>query len=300
MGIRPSSLSKPKLPLTWVLKTDSSKQKENCVKKVGETPAQTRPREPSVGGNSSEGKRCRSRHRRSRTPRHQPRGQRFGYQITDIDAFLTKASIETPGNIPVVLSAPCLLYQTQSGGQQEEVSLPLGMVVNAVFKNQSWLYVQTPHGEEGYVRYASCLPLGILPPRPGRDASTPCWESHSDVFPKPTGRSKSDRGYGTRSECGSRAGESCMRGGGRSSCGEETVDSLYLAAAQQARQGRTNRQVLLVVGADYYGKGHNTLSVSKGDVVSLVSSHLRDWFWVKNRDGQEGFIPAVVAGHGFL
>lgn len=37
------------------------------------------------------------------------------------------------------------------------------MVVNAVFKNQNWLYVQTPHAEEGYVGYASCLPLGILP-----------------------------------------------------------------------------------------------------------------------------------------
>lgn len=44
-----------------------------------------------------------------------------------------------------------------------EIPLPLGMVVNSVFKNQNWLYVQTPHGEEGYVNFDACLPLGIIP-----------------------------------------------------------------------------------------------------------------------------------------
>lgn len=73
------------------------------------------------------------------------------------------------------------------------------------------------------------------------------------------------------------------------------MDSLYLAA-----QAKAKRQVLIVVAADYIGKGRNTLSVNKGDVVTLISSHLRDWFWVRTRDGKEGFIPAVVAGHGFL
>lgn len=96
----------------------------------------------------------------------------------------TQASLDNPANIPVVLSSTCLLYQTRLGGFQEELSLPLGMVVNAVFKNQCWLYVQTPHGEEGYVRYTSCLPLGILPPR----TPAPCWETHTDIFPMPLGQ----------------------------------------------------------------------------------------------------------------
>lgn len=63
------------------------------------------------------------------------------------------------------------------------MALPLGTVVNAVFKNQTWLYVQTPHGQEGYVGYAACLPLGILP-QPTRG---PCWEDSTDVFPRPLG-----------------------------------------------------------------------------------------------------------------
>lgn len=63
------------------------------------------------------------------------------------------------------------------------MALPLGTVVNAVFKNQTWLYVQTPHGQEGYVGYAACLPLGILP----QSSRGPCWEDSTDVFPRPLG-----------------------------------------------------------------------------------------------------------------
>lgn len=59
-----------------------------------------------------------------------------------------------------MLAFPSVLYQTREGGYQVEIALPLGMVVNAVFKNQHWLYVQTPHAEEGYVSYTACLPLG--------------------------------------------------------------------------------------------------------------------------------------------
>lgn len=98
------------------------------------------------------------RHRR----RRRYRSPKFGYEIKNVDDFLSRCSLTNPANIPVVLSTSSILYQTRTGYQME-VPLPLGMVVNSVFKNQSWLYVQTPHGEEGYVSFNSCLPLGILP-----------------------------------------------------------------------------------------------------------------------------------------
>lgn len=100
-------------------------------------------------------------HHRRRRERY--RSQRFGYEIQNVDEFLSKCSLSSPGNIPVVLSSAATLYQTRPGSYQIEIPLPLGMVVNAVFKNQNWLYVQTPHAEEGYVAYDTCLPLGILP-----------------------------------------------------------------------------------------------------------------------------------------
>ncbi|XP_053674506.1 uncharacterized protein LOC128724810 [Anopheles nili] len=127
-------------------------------------------------------------HHRKRRERY--RSQRFGYEIHNVDEFLSKCSLSSPGNIPVVLSSAATLYQTRPGCYQIEIPLPLGMVVNAVFKNQNWLYVQTPHAEEGYVAYDTCLPLGILPSNQRSSSSskpTPCWESNKDIFPKPCG-----------------------------------------------------------------------------------------------------------------
>lgn len=243
----------------------------------------------------------REKHRHRRTKRsHKPRiPSRFGYEIADLDAFLTKASIERPANIPVVLSFPSVLYQTQ-GGVQDEMALPLGTVVNAVFKNQTWLYVQTPHGQEGYVGYAACLPLGILP----QSTRGPCWEDSTDVFPRPLGNmTDMEKLRDTRSECGvSRGRSSRMRRGPRdavSACGERSVDRLYLRAAANARI-KGSRYTLLVIRNDYEARAANALTVSKGDVVALLSDHTNDWFWVRSRDGREGFIPAVIAGHGFL
>ncbi|XP_075218138.1 SH3 domain-containing protein Dlish [Lycorma delicatula] len=313
MGLRPSSLVRPKISLTWVLRndptsnnvaTETNLQKKRSIQNSCRTPS-----EPSLSV-ISEGRAARRvrdkkpRHRHTRCSHthisHKPQctPTRFGYEITDVDAFLTKASLDSPGNIPVVLSSPCLLYQTRVGGYQDEISLPLGMVVNAVFKNQGWLYVQTPHGEEGYVQYTACLPLGILPPR----TPAPCWETHTDIFPHPAGnRSDSEKlRTGTRSECG---GIRTKKFDGRdtmSACGERSVDRLYLRATASAKSRDILRQTLLVISSDYYGRGRSTLTVKKGDVVALINDELKDWFWVKNRDGKEGFIPAIIAGHGFL
>lgn len=210
---------------------------------------------------------------------------------------MLQASLEKPANIPVVLAFPCVLYQTRIGGYQEEISLPLGMVVNAVFKNQTWLYVQTPHAEEGYVNYSSCLPLGILPPKD--DKTSPCWEKSTDVFPKPCGNMTDTEKLSSRSECSVSRCRSRRSTHAASSCEERSVDRLYLRAVSCAKN-RGTRQTLLVIDSDYIAGGKNTLSVSKGDVVVLVSANLKDWFWVRTRNGTEGFIPAAVAGHGFL
>lgn len=106
----------------------------------------------------------------------------------------------------------------------------------------------------------------------------------------------------TRSECGARGRNPRVKRGSRdavSACGERSVDRLYLRAAANART-KGSRHTLLVIRSDYEGQGGNALSVSKGDVVALLSDHVSDWFWVRSRDGREGFIPAVIAGHGFL
>ncbi|CAD7080839.1 unnamed protein product [Hermetia illucens] len=302
--------------------------------------------EPSLIA-ASEGNQRRHRHRKRRD---RNRVQKFGYEIRNVDEFLSKCSLSSPGNIPVVLSSSSTLYQTRPGGYQIEIPLPLGMVVNAVFKNQNWLYVQTPHAEEGYVGYASCLPLGILPPAirtTPTSRPTPCWENTGDVFPRPCGNMTDSekeirlRG-GTRSE-GARTPR--LRKTPVKTYGEHHVDKLYLRAASQPRLAeksfaqlkptqtytstkcnndeyvvlqhrariaqqqtanggskcRSLRQTLVAITDDYC---NGSIVVQKGEIVTLLecreTKDRKQWFYVKKNEGQKGFIPAEVAGHGFL
>lgn len=64
------------------------------------------------------------------------------------------------------------------------------------------------------------------------------------------------------------------------------------------------RETLLAVRENYMS---DSVNVRKGDVVTLLAcKEYRDknschqWFFVKTREGGEGYIPAEVAGHGFL
>lgn len=65
------------------------------------------------------------------------------------------------------------------------------------------------------------------------------------------------------------------------------------------------RQTLLAVQEDY---ASNAIAVQKGDVVTLLAckeyreknKEMRQWFYVKTRNGTSGFIPAEVVGHGYL
>lgn len=69
----------------------------------------------------------------------------------------------------------------------------------------------------------------------------------------------------------------------------------------------TTRHTLLIVESDFEGsKSIKTLTVNKGEVVILVQGESveadvdSEWFYVRNKDGEEGFIPAAIAGHGYL
>ncbi|KAG7307423.1 hypothetical protein JYU34_007612 [Plutella xylostella] len=278
----------------------------------------------------SEGEEWRRRRRHRHRRRKKRHTDRFGYDIRDLDSFLSEASIDRPGNIPVVIAYPTTLYQ-RGAGRQGELPLALGTVVNAVCKNQLWLYAQTPHGHEGYVLYSACLPLPILPHRPHQQKKTPCWESSTDIYPQPCGnltdtekehlrgRTKSESRYRPKNPDKTRP----------KSCAEEDFDNLYLktksvcsnidklyedwdpkkefkSKSSVQKLNDVKRQTLLVVNSDFTGSSLNrTLSVQKGDVVVLVQGRGEtdvdaEWFYVRKRDGSQGFIPAIIAGNGYI
>lgn len=142
---------------------------------------------------------------------------------------------------------------------------------------------------------------GIIPPPD--DTSSHCWEITTDVFPKPSGNMTDTEKMSTNSECSL---SRCYSRRSRNSvnvCDEKSVDKLYLRATANNtnnNKSKITRQTLLVISTDYKSSCDNTIDVNKGDVVALISTHLYGWFWVRNKNGVEGFIPSAVAGHGFL
>lgn len=141
--------------------------------------------------------------------------------------------------------------------------------------------------------------IGIIPPPD--DAPTPCWEKSTDVFPKPSGNMTDTEKLSSRSECSVGRCRSRRSRNAVSTCDEKSVDRLYLRAAAYPKNNKgVTRQTLLSIISDYEAIESNTLRVANGEVVTLLSAHLYGWFWVKNKEGREGFIPAAIAGHGFL
>lgn len=156
----------------------------------------------------------------------------------------------------------------------------------------------------------------------------PCWESSTDIYPRPCGNltdtEKEHLRGRTRSEC------RYQRVKKKNTCAERNFDTLYLKTKSVSNIDKLHyeedivsntdkpqyerdknagdkynvkRQTLLVVTSDYVGNA-NTLSVHKGDVVVLVQrgeTHVdAEWFYVRKRDGSQGYIPAKIAGNGYI
>lgn len=103
----------------------------------------------------------------------------FGYDIDDITAFLQSASRTQPANIPMVLTQNVVIRSTGGVIKRNNFSVPMGNVVNAMYKTGAWVYVRTAHGSEGLLPYKACVPLGILPANNRHSAP---WELDNSFF----------------------------------------------------------------------------------------------------------------------
>ena len=101
-------------------------------------------------------------------------------------------------------------------------------------------------------------------------------------------------------------------------CPEKDFDDLYLKTKSVSSisnfkekdyknaKDKVQRQTLVFVNSDYNGSALNrTVSVRKGEVVVLIQGGEEtdvdlEWFYIRKRDGSQGFIPAAIAGHGYI
>lgn len=75
---------------------------------------------------------------------------------------------------------------------------------------------------------------------------------------------------------------------------KEYSDSKLLSMKNIANEEKT---VILIIKTDYMSKAQNTLNVKKGDIVFFIHCCVKGWFWVRNKNNIEGFIPAATAGY---
>ncbi|XP_015929194.2 uncharacterized protein [Parasteatoda tepidariorum] len=83
--------------------------------------------------------------------------------VTDTTTLLCNASKVAPANIPMVVMQ-CSRLHSHIGSKPpfQQTSLPMGTLVTALYQESEWLYVQTPHGVEGFLSAANCAPIGTI------------------------------------------------------------------------------------------------------------------------------------------
>ncbi|XP_054725071.1 uncharacterized protein LOC129235328 isoform X2 [Uloborus diversus] len=81
----------------------------------------------------------------------------------DASSLLSSASKASPANIPMVVMQ-CSRLHSHIGCKPpfQQTSLPMGTLVTALYQESDWLYVQTPHGVEGFVLASNCAPIGAV------------------------------------------------------------------------------------------------------------------------------------------
>lgn len=95
----------------------------------------------------------------------------------DTIGALSSASKVAPANIPMVVMQ-CSRIHSHIGCKPpfQQTSLPMGTLVTALYQESDWLYIQTPHGVEGFVLSSNCVPIGTInePVHASRRPWEPC------------------------------------------------------------------------------------------------------------------------------
>ncbi|KAF0290904.1 SH3 domain-containing protein Dlish [Amphibalanus amphitrite] len=260
----------------------------------------------------------------------------------------SQATPRTPANIPMVVTCSSELYVLSPAAAPDRptVTLQLGLVVNGLFKRRQWVYVQTPHSQEGYLAYSACTALGVLPrraaaspwdwqrageplppaPLPGAAVRGRSWSpqrSPSEAAEPHPNRTDTEKLYENVTSDGRALGLLVQqhvrqqRGQQRARRGHLSPQTRHVSSAFRRLQSvqvapsrsrllappsgrmvapRTNNKAVIWDGFTSFGR--NTLTVRRGDIVILLNTSVGDWFWVKDADGREGYIPAICVGSG--
>lgn len=231
-------------------------------------------------------------------------------EAENIEKLLMQGSENNPANIPMVVMQSCQLHLLLNPASRDTIMVPMGTIINALYKYEGNLRVKTPHGDEGLLKFSNCAPLVSLPTakivtRRMRDSRI---YKHTPLVNVPVIKPKAltNTSLKAKSSNGNRqltpnipktrVLESRLKQ--VRDWDDSDVDKIKVQLASEPPDesqtlGLTLTEgPILVVACTYNSYGRSTLSVRQGELVTLLNNDLKDWLWVRASSGAEGFIPS--------
>ena len=135
---------------------------------------------------------------------------------------------------------------------EDEVAVKRGQHVKALYQETDWIYVLTNDGKEGFVPFTYCV---------------------------------AEEEYEKRKE----KQKGLQRNNFRNA---SFLDSLQVQTDMTpAFNFKKNNYGDFIVRFDFIACDENDINAQKGDKVTVLNKDDKDWYWVSNTHGDEGFIP---------
>lgn len=140
---------------------------------------------------------------------------------------------------------------------EDEVDVKRGQHVKALYQETDWVYVITNEGKEGFIPFTYCIP--------------------EDEYDKRKEKQRSTRLHRTNFR------------------NTSFLDSLNVQTTNpddsQSWTFVKSNFGDSVVRFDFDATDENDITAIKGEKVTVLNKDDPDWFWVRKKDGIEGFIP---------
>ncbi|KAL3883757.1 hypothetical protein ACJMK2_029989 [Sinanodonta woodiana] len=171
-----------------------------------------------------------------------------------------------------------------------ELGVTQGQYVFMLYRENDWAYVITMDGKEGFVPYTYCAKQH---PRPYNKHEKEIKKHHGGETTKQTTLNQilsenlnfdNESSFGTKEL--SEQSATFLRLVSTSS------KSVHPFVHEEVLPFRKRFQGEYLVLYDFKAIGVNDLGARAGELVSLLNSEDPLWYWVKNKRGDEGFVPA--------
>lgn len=204
----------------------------------------------------------------------------------DYDLALSKATRLFPANLPMIVTESSATLHDLDRGVNH--LLNCGEIVNALYKNGSWISVKTCDEAVGFVPAQSLKPFRRTPPRiaPGlNDRSSVSSQSGKHWYDQASDDGHAVFNYGVDS-CFSDITFCSSCADSQSMCSSD-----FDSPAESDDGPCFHKERILTVLYNYRAAHFDDVSVCQHEVVTSSDSEPVNWIWICRANGEQGYVP---------